>query len=90
MDFLMFGIGACGLGFALGAFVAASNADQQASHIRRRVDALLKHHGIVLEPSDGVRNLARTGQRAKAIKLHRNETGLTESEAEAEVDAIGR
>ena len=59
--------------------------------IERKLDALLKHHGISVQPyavlSEEVQRLARDpSQKIAAIKLHRKQTGLGLAEAKADLD----
>ncbi len=60
--------------------------------VERKVDALLKHQGVELPCplSPEVQKLARdSGQKIAAIRLHREQTGLSLAEAKAEVEAFG-
>jgi ribosomal protein L7/L12 len=82
------GIAMMAMGFAAGAFVAASSATSEVKALRRRIDALLAHHGVVIAPSDAVRRLAVQGNRIGAIRLHRKETGLGLKEAKDEIETL--
>ena len=60
--------------------------------VERKVDALLKHQGVDLPSklSPEVQNLAvDPRQKIAAIKLHREQTGLSLAEAKAEVEEFG-
>jgi ribosomal protein L7/L12 len=70
----------------------ASLATRQRLNLRRverKLDALLQHHGIALPSklSPEVQRLASDpNQKIAAIKLHREQTGLSLAEAKAEVE----
>jgi ABC-type uncharacterized transport system ATPase subunit len=60
--------------------------------VERKVDALLKHQGVELpcKLSPEVQSLAvDPRQKIAAIKLHREQTGLSLAEAKAEVEEFG-
>ena len=60
--------------------------------VERKVDALLKHQGVELPSklSTEVQRLAvDPRQKIAAIKLHREQTGLSLAEAKAEVEEFG-
>ena len=59
--------------------------------IERKLDALIKHHGISVPPqesmSEEVQRLARDpAQKIAAIKLHREQTGLGLAKAKADIE----
>lgn len=60
--------------------------------VERKVDALLKHQGVAFPSklSPEVQSLASDPrQKIAAIKLHRQQTGLSLAEAKAEVEEFG-
>jgi ribosomal protein L7/L12 len=74
-----------------GATAFSTRKSSEDRRIERKLDALLKHHGIAMEPhaglSDEVQRLARDpSQRISAIKLHRKETGLGLADAKADIE----
>ncbi len=86
-------LGAAVIALLLILFVgAASLAARQRPNIRRlerKIDALLAHSGITLpcKLSSEVQRLASDPhRRIAAIKLHREQTGLSLAEAKADVD----
>lgn len=61
--------------------------------LERCVEAVALHLGVALPPepvegSPAVRQLVREGKQIKAIKLHRDETGLGLADAKAAVERI--
>lgn len=59
--------------------------------LERKVDALLKHHGIPLPPivSEEVQHILREPKgKPKAIELHQEQTGLDLEDATADVEAF--
>jgi hypothetical protein len=82
------------LGALLILFYALGGSAVQRADLRRldrKLDALLKHQGISLSPvvSEDVQGilLDRT-KKPEAIKLHREQTGLGEEDATADVEAF--
>jgi ribosomal protein L7/L12 len=74
-----------------GAAAYAMRKSAETQRIERKLDALLKHHGITLPPqaklSEEVQRLARDpAQRSNAVMLHRTETGLGLAEAKADIE----
>jgi len=66
---------------------------EQLRYLELQIDVLLKHHGIAAgrysEPSEDVRALAKDPKtRIKAIKLFRQQTGLSLKDAVAVIDAL--
>jgi ribosomal protein L7/L12 len=60
--------------------------------VERKLDALMKHQGVELPSplSPEVQKLTREpGQKIAAIKLHREQTGLSLTEAKTEVEEYG-
>jgi hypothetical protein len=59
-----------------------------------KIDLLLKHGGIVFDPYAGVApdvaQALRAGEKIKAIKLHRNATGVDLREAKEFVEGLQR
>jgi hypothetical protein len=56
--------------------------------LEMKLDALLKHQGIILPPlSDEVQRLARDpAKKVAAIQLHRHQTGLGLAKAKADIE----
>src|SRR4051794_38707541 len=76
-------------------FVSAAFADLRrrlsARRIERKLDALLHHHAIEPFPnlSAEVQRLARDPkQKIAAVRLHREQKGLSLAQAKAEVDEL--
>jgi ribosomal protein L7/L12 len=74
-----------------GAAAYATRKSAETQRIERKLDALLKYHGITLPPqaklSDEVQRLARDpAQKINAVTLHRAETGLGLAEANADIE----
>jgi ribosomal protein L7/L12 len=75
----------------VGATAFTARKPDDSRRIERKLDALLKHHGISVQPhavlSEEVQRLARDpSQKIAVIELHRKQTGLGWAEAKADIE----
>jgi len=74
-----------------GAAAYGGRRAQELRRIERKLDTLLKHHGLPVSPgaalSEEVQCLARNpADKIQALKLHRLQTGLGLAEAKADIE----
>ena len=85
------GLLAISIGILLVALVSYGNLNARIRGIERKLNALLKHHGVDptqgLGLSDRVKQLAADpGRKSEAIKVYREETGAGLAEAKEAVE----
>jgi hypothetical protein len=91
LDFSDFAIIAWLVVVFAGATAFSTRKPDDMRRIERKLDALLKHHGISVPPhaalSDEVQRLARNpSKKIAAIQLHRKQAGLGLAEAKADIE----
>ena len=77
----------------IGALVSWNNTNSRLQNIERKLNALLRHHGVDptqgLPLSDRVKQLAADpARKIEAIKVYREETGVGLAEAKDAVEAF--
>jgi ribosomal protein L7/L12 len=81
-----------GLALLIAQRVSAAKLERKIDRLAAKLDALMKASGLEPEPpmkfSDRVRKAAAQGRRIEAIKLLRQETGLSLSDAKDAVDKL--
>lgn len=88
-DFIVIGFIVLVIAGGASAMVGRQRVDLR--QLDRKLDALLKHHGIPLPPiaSEEVQRIVRDpSKKTEAIKLHREQTGLDLEGATADVEAF--
>ena len=72
--------------------ILVSRTRDQPGRVERKLDRLLKHHGV--EPAAGaaaeIAELLKAGRKIEAIKLHRERTGAGLAEAKRYVEELER